>query len=150
MNQSQSWILSPEQRLFLRLILLGRQTWDRKSLYAIQTWLKAEMSLGPLQDQPPQAYPVLCVGCLNSHPEEPETSYPIVIERCPHCDGKPLAAYNDSRVWPGVAKLYYIEQSMHFPTIRLRNQAIHEATRSGARNQAIHEALRSSGVRKNV
>jgi hypothetical protein len=117
-------LTSIEQRIFLRLIIQGRDSWDKQSLFQIQKWIGAEMSCAG--QVPDMEWPVTCIGCgAKAHFEL--LPYPVIIERCPSCNPKPLKLFSGERVWPGLAKLFYIEAAIHFPTIRERNAAIHEA-----------------------
>ena len=127
MNQ----LTTKEQRLFLRLILLGTDSWDRDSLYKIQSWIGAAPHLDDYSIEqymyPLEGYPILCAGCGSKVRSDITSSYPTIVERCSSCNPKPLRAYNNSAVHRGVAKLSYIDQAMYFPTIEDRNIAIHEA-----------------------
>lgn len=132
-------LTTKEQRLFLRLIILGSDSWDKKSLYAIQDWIGAAPATttnNGCEDQTQICleWPVLCIGCGSITHNAAKLHYPVIEERCPSCNPKPLATFTGERVWRGIAKLYYIDHAIHFPTIRERNIAIHEA---------LHEALQT-------
>ena len=120
--------MTPAQVLLLRLIALSQISWDEKSIQAIAKWLGADPWVGEsftmesvaVHDQ----YSLYCLGC-NTEWETYLNSYPTILTRCSCCSTKPLKTKDGRWVYPGEAKLEYIDQALYFSNQETRNYFMH-------------------------
>lgn len=131
--------ITPEQKLFLQLIIRSHLSWDYRSLERIRELVGAKTMVLSTDDFQEvmlfgaEQYRITCVGCGNIIGAY-TSDYPTNLPHCPLCTCSPLkisSPLGESHVWAGIAKLTYIDQALHFPNDYVRDQVINQVLTGG-------------------
>lgn len=122
--------LLPDQRLLIQLIIRSQCTWEERALHRIAQFLEVPIHIKeaiPWDTIIASTFPLTCVGCGTVHGKQ--AGYPTVLTHCPQCTKLKLSPlkWEGQWLWPGEAKLAYINSLFLWPDDYTRDYILNEA-----------------------